>query len=175
MGKVLRTQAARHRVAVTATDLPDGAVVHVVTGVCDLQGLTPSVRRRKYPASEFARGPVGVMLDRDVGSYLRVEVHDGDGRLIGFGNPFWMLPGPSTSQPRGRCGADPPRPRARPGADPPTRSSRSPEQRRSWAVSPQSGSSLRRWWRRWSCQRPAMHRYLGARPIREKPFRARTR
>ena len=38
------------------------------------------------------RGAVGVLLDRGVGSYLRVEVHDADGLLLGFGNPFWLLP-----------------------------------------------------------------------------------
>ncbi len=103
MGKVLRTSAARHRVAVTATDLPEGAVVDVVVGVCDLQGLTPSVQRSAYPASDFAAGPVGVLLDRGVGSYLQVEVHDADGLLLGFGNPFWMLPaGSSVEVPEGR-------------------------------------------------------------------------
>jgi len=92
MGKVLRTRAPRHRVMVIATDLPEGAVVDVVVGVCDLQGLTPSVQRTTHPASDFADGPVSVMLNCGVGSYLRTEVHDADGLLLGFGNPFWLLP-----------------------------------------------------------------------------------
>ena len=103
MGKVLRTRAPRHRVMVTATDLPEGAAVDVVVGVCDLQGLTPSVRRTTHPASDFADGPVGVVLTRGVGSYLRVEVHDADGLLLGFGNPFWLLPpGSAVDVPAGR-------------------------------------------------------------------------
>ena len=92
MGKVFRTKAPRHQVMVTATDLPAGAVVDVVLGVCDLQGLTPAVRRTTYPASDFDQGPVRVTMNRGVGSYLRVEVHDADGLLLGFGNPFWLLP-----------------------------------------------------------------------------------
>lgn len=92
MGKVLRTRAPRHRVTVTATDLPDGAVVDVVVGVCDLQGLTPSVQRTSHPASDLVDGRLGVLLGRGVGSYLRVEVRDAAGLLLGFGNPVWLLP-----------------------------------------------------------------------------------
>lgn len=92
MGGVLRSRAPRHRVTVTATDLPEGAVVDVVVGVCDLQGLTPSIQRTRYPASDLADGTLSFVLERGVGSYLRVEVHDAEGLLLGFGNPFWLLP-----------------------------------------------------------------------------------
>jgi hypothetical protein len=68
-------------VTVAATDLPAGGIVQVVTGQADRAAPVPSIR------TGSARS-----LDVPPGSYVRAVVRDADGRLVGFGNPLWVLP-----------------------------------------------------------------------------------
>ncbi len=92
MGKVLETPAARKETLISAVGLPAESTVQVVVGACDLGGPTPSVVRHSYPADAFADGPLAFVLERGAGSYVRAEVHDSEDRIIGLGNPFWLLP-----------------------------------------------------------------------------------
>ncbi|GIF75106.1 hypothetical protein [Asanoa siamensis] len=93
MGQVIRTDQAYASVGIVASDLPGGASVDVVVGVCDRTGATtPSIARHTFPATAFAAGPLPFRLDRAGGRYLRVEVSGADGGPLGFGNPLWLLP-----------------------------------------------------------------------------------
>ncbi len=67
-------------VTVAATDLPAGGTVQVVTGQADRAAPVPAIR------TGSARS-----LDVPPGSYVRAVVRDADGRLVGFGNPLWVL------------------------------------------------------------------------------------
>ena len=92
MGQVLRTRARRVEVNVRAEALPPGSTVLMVVGACDSTGATvPSVKTVAMPAAAFAHGPVQINMARRQGRYLRAEVHDADGVLLGYGNPFWVL------------------------------------------------------------------------------------
>jgi hypothetical protein len=64
------------------TDLPKGGTVEVVTGRADRAAPTPAVQSCAGTRS----------LDLPPGSYVRATVRDADGRLVGFGNPLWVLP-----------------------------------------------------------------------------------
>lgn len=93
MGRVLRTEVETLPVDVVAENLPEGATLDLVVGECDRSGATePSVRRTRHPAATFVSAPLRVELDRSSGVYLRVEVRDDDGVLLGYGNPLWLLP-----------------------------------------------------------------------------------
>lgn len=92
MGQVLRTRARRVKVNVRAEALPPGSTVRMILGACDRTGATvPLIKSVTKPAAAFANGPVRINMARRQGRYLRVEVHDADGVLIGYGNPFWVL------------------------------------------------------------------------------------
>ncbi len=92
MGQVLRTRARRVKVNVRAEALPPGSTVRMVLGACDRTGATvPLIKTVTMPAAAFANGPVRINVARRQGRYLRVEVHDADGVLLGYGNPFWVL------------------------------------------------------------------------------------
>ena len=93
MGRVIRTAADSIPVHIVAENLPADATVQVVLGVCDRQGATtPAIEKHSYPAGAFTGGSMPLRLRRDGGSYLRVEVYDSAGVLLGFGNPLWVLP-----------------------------------------------------------------------------------
>jgi hypothetical protein len=93
MGRVVSTAATHVPLEVTVENLPAGATVDMVVGVCDRSGaIIPSIERRPYRAELFAGRPLPFRLDRGDGSYLRVEVRDASGTLIGFSNPVWVLP-----------------------------------------------------------------------------------
>lgn len=91
MGSVLRSARAELPVDVHVAELPADATVQVVVGACDGADVTPSVQVTSYPAAALAGGRLRVTLGRGAGAYLRVEVHDPVGRVIGFGNPLWLL------------------------------------------------------------------------------------
>lgn len=93
MGRAVQTAAASLSVGIIADNLPADATVQVVVGVCDRTGATtPSIEKHPYPAAALGRGMMPFRLERKNGQYLRTEVYDSSGVLLGFSNPFWLLP-----------------------------------------------------------------------------------
>lgn len=93
MGRVIQTDADTIPVDIFVADLPESATVQVVVGLCDRNGETaPSIMRNPHPAGAFPGGTMRYDLDRQNGRYLRVEVYDSSGVLLGAGNPLWLLP-----------------------------------------------------------------------------------
>ncbi|MGW3625379.1 hypothetical protein [Streptomyces sp. NPDC000880] len=93
MGRVMETTAETIPVEIFAENLPAGATVQVVLGVCDRSGATtPSIEKHPFPAEAFAEGPLPFRLEQHGGRYLRLEAYDSEGVLLGFGNPLWLLP-----------------------------------------------------------------------------------
>lgn len=96
MGGVLFTGKRKVDVSVRATGLPAGSKVAVVIGRCDLAGvdhLATVNRVRVIPASQFRRGHAGLRVDRGSGVFVRAVVRlGGDGSLVAFSNPVWVLP-----------------------------------------------------------------------------------
>lgn len=91
MGTVLRTRASAQTVRVIAAGLPAGSTLDVLIGPCDRGGATPLVQRATHTSGDGDR--FGLRVDLAVDHYLRIEVYDDARRLIGFGNPFWLLAG----------------------------------------------------------------------------------
>lgn len=81
MGGVVVTDRRSVPVTVTATDLPKDGSVEIVTGRAD--------RAAPAPATRSTVG--GPSLDVPTGSYVRAVVRDATGRLVGIGNPLWLL------------------------------------------------------------------------------------
>lgn len=96
MGGVLRTDKELLPVQVTASDLPAGASLEVVTGPVDRPRLAaPELATTSFavPARNVHRDSYAFDLDRhEAGSYLRVQVRDEAGTIIAVGNPTWVLP-----------------------------------------------------------------------------------
>jgi hypothetical protein len=83
MGGVAVTDRRTVPVTVTATDLPKDGSVEIVTGRAD--------RAAPAPAVQSTVGRSEHSLDVATGSYVRAMVRDAGGRIVGIGNPVWLL------------------------------------------------------------------------------------
>jgi hypothetical protein len=84
LGAAVATGAQSVPVTVTATDLPRGGALEIVTGRADKAAPVPAVR------SETAAGGTHT-ADLVPGRYVRAVVRDATGRIVGVGNPTWVL------------------------------------------------------------------------------------
>jgi len=94
MGGVLITDAATVPVDLTATDLPEGTSLEVLTGAVDLAGtadLRPATRSRRIDRAALSRAPVRMSVAPGSGSYVRTQVRTADGTVIAVSNPLWLL------------------------------------------------------------------------------------
>ncbi len=78
---------------ITATDLPAGSTVEVVQGPVDLvDAVEPGTSVvASLPASSFAGGTSGVLLDTTTSCFARVAVVTAEGRRVAFSNPVFLL------------------------------------------------------------------------------------
>lgn len=74
----------RQAVTVTASDLPKDGALEVVTGRADRGGPEPATRAATARGGEHS-------LELDPGQYVRAVVRDAGGRIVGVGNPTWVL------------------------------------------------------------------------------------
>jgi len=95
MGSVSVSSLPARRLLVMATDLPAGGSLRVVQGVVDYAGTaTPRPSNREvatYPAAALATGSVELSVDTSTSSYVRTEVLDSTGSVVGLSNPIWLL------------------------------------------------------------------------------------
>lgn len=95
MGSVSVSTLPARRLLVMATDLPAGGSLRVVQGVVDYAGTaTPRPSNRQigsYPAAALATGSVELSVDTSTSSYVRTEVLDSTGSVVGLSNPIWLL------------------------------------------------------------------------------------
>lgn len=104
MGRVIQTDADGVPVDLFAGDLPEGATVQVVVGVCDRTGdTTPAIVKHSYPAGAFRDATMRNDLEWENGSYLRVEVYDSSGVLLGRAIRCGCCPPARTSRCPGRA------------------------------------------------------------------------
>ena len=92
MGQAWRTDRKSANVTILARSVPDDAHVHLIVGKCDRGGAAPAITDKMLKAHAFRSGAHETTLHRGDGQYLRLEVHDSQDRVIGFSNPFWILP-----------------------------------------------------------------------------------
>lgn len=94
MGSVLVTAAARVPVKLAATDLPAGATLEIVESPVDYPGPddpTPATRSTTVPAGDLDNGRYEHLVEPGAGSYVRLQVRDAAGGVVGESNPFWIL------------------------------------------------------------------------------------
>lgn len=92
LGAVLLGPDLPSKVRLVATDLPPGATLEAVVGAVDLAGvadLTPATRTTRIPARQLRQDRYDLPVTPD--SYVRTQVRDADGTLLGVGNPTWLL------------------------------------------------------------------------------------
>ncbi|HST67909.1 MAG TPA: hypothetical protein VLM05_22250 [Mycobacteriales bacterium] len=84
MGAVVATAARSVPVTVTATELPRGGALEVVTGRADRAAPVPAVSAVTATGGTHS-------ADVATGSYVRAVVRDAAGRIVGVGNPTWVV------------------------------------------------------------------------------------
>ncbi len=105
MGAVAATGGPAVPVTVTATGLPRGGALEVVTGRVDHAAPAPAVTTSRTRGGRHS-------LDLPAGSYVRAVVRDAAGRIVGVGNPFWTAADPA-AEPAADPAADPAAPATR--------------------------------------------------------------
>lgn len=104
MGSVSVSQRSTRNLTVTATSVPPGGTVQLLQGVVDYAGpQQPSPTTEvvgTLPDTAFSTGTVDVAVDTSESSFLRTQVRDSSGTVIGLSNPVWLL---RTNPPGGRA------------------------------------------------------------------------
>lgn len=93
MGAVSVSAKRSRNLAIYAANLPTGATVQLIAGPVDYadQPDPGTIITRTFPASAFASGNVTVAVDTSSNHFYRAQVCDPAGRIIGIGNPIWLL------------------------------------------------------------------------------------
>lgn len=89
MGSVSVSDLTTRSLMVTATDCPTGGTVEVVQGVVDYAGTAAPTPQTQVVASGGTGGPLPV--DTSQSSFVRCQVRDSAGAVVGLSNPVWLL------------------------------------------------------------------------------------
>jgi len=95
MGSVSVSGLWRRQLRVTATDLPAGGSLQVVQGRVDYAGpLFPVPATRviaTYADTALGGGAAVLAVDTSSSSFVRTQVLDATGEVVGLSNPVWLL------------------------------------------------------------------------------------
>lgn len=94
MGAVVVTDADSVPVQLIATEPPASGALEVIVGRVDYAGvdaLAPAYESRTVPAAELTAGEYQLSVEVGDGAYVRTQVRDGDGAVVGVSNPLWLL------------------------------------------------------------------------------------
>ena len=94
MGSVTVSDLAARGVQLMVSDAPVGGSVRLVRGPVDYAGVAlpdPNTVSQSFPASDFASGSITVSIDTTAATFVRTEVLDSTGRVVGGSNPVWLL------------------------------------------------------------------------------------
>jgi hypothetical protein len=94
MGSVTVSDLAARDLQIMMTAAPAGGSVRLVRGPVDYAGTAvpdPNTVSQSFPASDFASGSVTVSVDTSASTFVRTEVLDSTGRVVGVSNPVWLL------------------------------------------------------------------------------------
>ena len=97
MGSVSVSGLAARSLTMMVTGAPAGGTVKLVQGPVDFAGATvpdPNTVSQSFPAAAFDAGSLAVSVDTTTSKYVRVEVVDPTGRVVGASNPAWLLRAP---------------------------------------------------------------------------------
>jgi hypothetical protein len=95
MGSVSVSSVTSRRLVASATRIPSGGSLRVLQGVVDYAGTaSPTANTRvigSYPASSLTGGSVAQQVNTSKGSFVRTQVVNSSGTIIGVSNPVWLL------------------------------------------------------------------------------------
>jgi hypothetical protein len=95
MGSVSVSTVNSRRLVATATGLPPGGTLQILRGTVDCPGtasLTANTRViASYTAGQLAGGSVARRVDTTTDTFVRTQVLDGSGTVVGLSNPVWLL------------------------------------------------------------------------------------
>jgi hypothetical protein len=95
MGSVSVSGVTSRRLVASATGIPAGGSLRVLQGTVDYAGTanpTPNTRViGSYPASGLVGGSVTQPVDTSKSSFVRTQVLNSSGAVVGLSNPVWLL------------------------------------------------------------------------------------
>ena len=95
MGSVSVSRVATRQLAASATGIPVGGALQVLRGRVDYAGTTDPQANTKvigsYTAAELVGGSITQPVDTSEDSFIRTQVMDGSGVVVGLSNPLWLL------------------------------------------------------------------------------------
>jgi hypothetical protein len=97
MGSVSVSGVNSRQLVATATQLPPGGSLQILQGTVDYAGTSGLESNAEvigtFPAAEVARGgwSVSQPIDTSQASFVRTQVLQGSGAVVGLSNPVWLL------------------------------------------------------------------------------------
>jgi hypothetical protein len=95
MGSASVARVASRQLVASATGMPSGGSLQILQGAVDYAGtagLQPNTEViGSYTAAQLAGGSVTQTVDTTAGSFVRSQVLDGSGTVVGLSNPAWLL------------------------------------------------------------------------------------
>jgi hypothetical protein len=100
MGSISVAEGSERELEIQAGGMPRGASLWLVQGPVDDVGPgepVPGTTYRPIPFGSLVGGRATVPIDASAPTFVRVEVRDGEDRLIAGTNPVWLLREPPQS------------------------------------------------------------------------------
>lgn len=95
MGSASASRLSTRNLLATATNVPTGGRLELVQGVVDYAGSdAPAPATRviaTFPDTALAAGSVDLSVDTTQSSFIRSQVRDATGTVVGLSNPVWLL------------------------------------------------------------------------------------
>jgi hypothetical protein len=95
MGSASVSTVSSRQLEATATKIPAGGSLEVLQGVVDRAGVAdPSANTRligSYGVGDVGGGSITTSIDTSQECFVRTQVRDGSGKVIGLSNPVWLL------------------------------------------------------------------------------------
>jgi hypothetical protein len=96
MGKVSVASTTSRSLAIYTAGLPTGSKVEVVQGPVDYTSSDPgTLIAQTLPATSFSgSGVASVIINTSASTFVRIQVRNSSGAIIGVSNPVWLLQAP---------------------------------------------------------------------------------
>jgi hypothetical protein len=95
MGSASVSTVNSRKLVATATSLPSGGTLQILQGTVDYAGAAALTANTKviasYTAGQLAGGRVARRGDTTKGRFVRTQVLDSSGTVVGLSNPVWLL------------------------------------------------------------------------------------
>jgi hypothetical protein len=95
MGSVSVSSATSRKLVARATKIPSGGSLQILRGIADYAGTASLVPNTQvianYTAEQLSSGSVTASIDTSKSRFVRTQVRDASGTVIGASNPVWLL------------------------------------------------------------------------------------